>query len=315
MRVFAIPLRTRFRRTDVREGVLLHGPQGWGEFSPFPDYPPYLAARWLAAAREATSPAWPTARRDRVPVHVTIPAVAPQLAEEMAATSGCRTAKVKVAEPGQTAAEDIARVAAVRSGLGRLGKIRVDANGAWSVPEAAVHIRKLAQYDLEYVEQPVATLEEMARLRARVDVRLAADEGVRLADDPAHVEGLTAAADVVVLKVQPLGGVWPALRVAESCGLPVVVSSALETSVGIAAGLALAAALPELPFACGLATVGLLSGDVVATPLLPVAGEIPVQRPVVDEEALAPYAVRGSRRSYWEQRMAEADAVSNGAAS
>lgn len=315
MRVFAIPMRTRFRRTDVREGVLLEGPRGWGEFSPFPDYPPHLAARWLAAAHEATSTAWPTPLRDRIPVNVTIPAVAADLAEEMAATSGCRTAKVKVAEPGQTAAEDVARVAAVRSGLGRTGRIRIDANGAWSVPEAAVRIRKLGEFDLEYVEQPVATLEEMTRLRTRVEVPLAADEGIRLADDPASVEGLVAAADVVVLKVQPLGGVWPALRIAQSCGLPAVVSSALETSIGIAGGLALAAALPELPYACGLATVGLLSGDVVAQPLVPVNGEISVDRPPVDEEALAPFAVRGAKRADWERRMAEAEAASNGAPS
>ena len=313
MRVFAIPLRTRFRRTDVRQGVLLHGPQGWGEFSPFPEYPALIAARWLAAAHEATSTPWPELRRTRIPVNVTIPAVAADIAEQMAATSGCTTAKVKVAEPGQSAADDIARVAAVRSGLGRAGRIRIDANGAWTVPEAAVRIRKLEQYDLEYVEQPVATLAEMARLRARVDVPLAADEGIRLADDPAHLEGLTAAADVVVLKVQPLGGVWPALRIATTCGLPAVVSSALETSVGIAAGLALAGALPELPYACGLATVRLLSADVVADPLVPVAGEIEVRRPGVDEAALGAVELRGRERMAWEHRLTEAEAAANGA--
>ena len=309
MRAFAIPLRLRFRRTDVREGALLHGPLGWGEFSPFPDYPATLAARWLAAAVEATSTAWPPPLRERIPVNVTVPAVGPDLAEEIVATAGCTTAKVKVAEPGQTAADDDARVRAVRSGLGPAGRIRVDANGAWSVPEAAVRIRKLAEHDLEYVEQPVATLPEMARLRRRVDVPLAADEGVRLAADPAHVEGLAQAADIVVLKVQPLGGVWPALRIAQTCGLPVVVSSALETSVGLAAGVALAAALPELPYACGLATAGLLETDVVADPLLASQGFVEVRRPTVDEDRLRAVELHGDALARWQRRLAEAQAV------
>ena len=309
MRAFAIPMRLRFRGTDVREGALLHGPQGWGEFSPFPDYAPALAARWLAAAVEATRTPWPQPLRRRVPVNVTVPAVGPDLAEEIVATSGCTTAKVKVAEPGQTAADDMARVAAVRSGLGPRGRIRIDANGAWTVPEAAVRIRKLAELDLEYVEQPVATLDEMVRLRRRVDVPLAADEGVRLADDPTRIEGLTEAADVVVLKVQPLGGVWPALRVAQTCGLPVVVSSALETSVGMAAGVALAAALPDLPYACGLGTIGLLAGDVVAEPLVPVQGFVEVRRPPVDEARLAAFELHGADLQRWQRRLAEAQAV------
>ncbi|MDQ3982523.1 MAG: O-succinylbenzoate synthase, partial [Actinomycetota bacterium] len=180
---------------------------------------------------------------------------------------------------------------------------RVDVNGAWDVATAERNIKALDRYDLEYVEQPVATLEEMAELRRRVDVPLAADESVRTADDPLRVKGLDAV-DVVILKVQPLGGVRRALDVAEAAGLPAVVSSAVETSVGLAAGLALAAALPELPYACGLGTVSLLEGDVVDDPLVPVDGALAVRRPLVDEVALARFETTGTAHGdEWRARM------------
>jgi O-succinylbenzoate synthase len=283
-RVFQIPLTTRFRQIVERTGVLIKGPAGWGEFSPFPDYGPAVAARWLPCALEAATRGWPEPVRDCIPVNVTVPAVDSERARAIVASSSCATAKVKVAE-----GDDEERVAAVRDALGPVGKLRVDANGAWSVDQAERAIKTLDRYDLEYVEQPVATLEEMARLRRRVDVPLAADESVRTAEDPLRVAGLEAA-DIVVLKAQPLGGVRLALEVAEAASLPCVVSSALETSVGIAAGIALAAALPELPYACGLATVELLAGDVVAEPLLPVDGAIPVRRPGVDSKLVERWA-------------------------
>jgi o-succinylbenzoate synthase len=308
MRVFSIPMTTRFRRVDHREGVLLEGPCGWGEFSPFPDYGPQVAARWLSAAVEAATKPWPEAVRMRVPVNTTVPAVGPEQAHALVRQSGCTTAKVKVAEPGQSAQDDIDRVASVRDALGSSGRVRVDANGAWDVDTATTMIRALDRYDLEYVEQPCADLEQMAQLRRRVDVPLAADESVRTAEDPLRVAGLEAA-DIVVLKVQPLGGVWPALRVAELAGLPAVVSSALETSVGLAAGLALAAALPELPYACGLGTLSLLDGDVVADPLVPEDGHLPVRRPVVDEDRLAKYELHGEAAEAWHRRLADAEAA------
>jgi o-succinylbenzoate synthase len=283
-RVFQIPLTTRFRQVGERTGVLIEGPAGWGEFSPFPDYGPAVAARWLPCALEAAGRGWPEPVRDSIPVNVTVPALDPERARAIVTASSCATAKVKVAE-----GDDLERVAAVRDALGPGGKLRVDANGAWTVDEAERAIKTLDRYDLEYVEQPVATLEEMARLRRRVDVPLAADESVRSAEDPLRVAGIEAA-DIVVLKVQPLGGVRRALEVAEAADLPCVVSSALETSVGIAAGIALAAALPELPYACGLATIELLGGDVVAEPLLPVDGAIAVRRPSVDTQLVDRWA-------------------------
>lgn len=308
MRVFSIPMTTRFRSVDRREGVLLEGPAGWGEFSPFPEYPPEVCARWLDAAIEAATTHWPEPVRWRIPVNVTVPAVDPQTAHDIVSRSGCSTAKVKVAEPGQAPGEDVARVEAVRDALGPSGGLRVDANGAWDVDQAARMITALNPFDLEYVEQPCPDLEQMAQLRRRVDVRLAADESIRTAADPLRVAGLEAA-DLIVLKVQPLGGVWPAMRVAELAGLPVVVSSALETSVGIAAGVALAAALPELPFACGLGTVTLLEDDVVADPFVPVDGALTVRRPVVDEALLAGHELTGDAAERWLHRVAAAEAV------
>jgi O-succinylbenzoate synthase len=241
-----------------------------------------------------------------VPVNVTVPAVDPERAHGIVTAGGCRTAKVKVAEPGQTLADDVARLEAVRDALGAHGRVRVDANGAWDVDEAVTAIGALdrAAGGLEYVEQPCAAVEDLAAVRRRVDVPIAADESIRRAEDPYRVRDL-AAADVAVLKVQPLGGVRACLRIAEDIGLPVVVSSALETSVGIAAGVALAAALPELPYACGLATVQLLGGDVATEPLLPVDGVLPVRRPSVDEAALARLAAAPDRVAHWEARLAE----------
>jgi O-succinylbenzoate synthase len=302
LRVFAIPMRTRFRGVTRREGVLVRGPSGWGEFSPFAEYGPAECARWLAAAHEAAHEGWPAPLRTRIPVNVTVPAVGPETAHAIVRGAGCRTAKVKVAEPGQGEADDIARVEAVRDALGPGGRIRVDANGAWDPGTAVRMIRALGE--LEYAEQPCATLAELAEVRRRVGTPVAADESIRRAEDPLRVRAADAA-DIVVLKVQPLGGVRNALRVAEACGLPVVVSSAVETSVGLAAGLALAAALPELPYACGLATMSLLEGDVVRRPLVAEDGAIEVRRPEVDEAALSRYEheVDGAG---WRRRMVAA---------
>src|SRR5580658_296240 len=288
LRAFAIPMTVRFRGIVVREGALIDGPAGWGEFSPFAEYGPKECARWLASALESATQEWPAPVRDRVPVNVTVPAVGPAQAIEIVTVSGCRTAKVKVAEPGQAEAEDIERVEAVREALGPGGAIRVDANGGWEVGQAARMLRRLAAFGLEYAEQPCATLDELAELRRLIDIPIAADESIRKAEDPLRVRAADAA-DIVVLKVQPLGGVRPALRVAEACGLPVVVSSAVDTSVGLAAGIALAAALPELPYACGLATMSLLTGDVTASPLAESGGSLPVRRPPVDLAELAAY--------------------------
>lgn len=303
--VFSIPLRTRFRGITVREGVLLRGDAGWGEWSPFLEYDDAVSRPWLACACEAADVGWPAPVRDRVPVNVTVPATDPERAHAIVTAGGCRTAKVKVAERGQTLADDLARVEAVRDALGPDGLVRVDANGAWDVDEA---VRAIAAIDraaggLEYVEQPVMAVEDLAVVRRRVDVPVAADESIRRAEDPYRVRDLEAA-DVAVLKVQPLGGVRACLRIAEDIGLPVVVSSAVESSVGIAAGVALAAALPELHHACGLATVQLLTDDVATSPLLPVDGVLPVGAVEVDDAALRRLEAPADRIAHWRDRLA-----------
>ncbi|WP_285100852.1 o-succinylbenzoate synthase [Promicromonospora sp. MEB111] len=304
--VWSTPLRTRFRGIDVRDGVLLRGPAGWGELSPFWDYDDEESATWLRAAHEAALVGWPDAVRQSVPVNVTVPAVGPERAREIVlASGGCRTAKVKVAQRGPDGAlepvgAEIERVAAVRDTLGPDGAIRVDANAAWTPDEALAHLAEIdrAAGGLEYVEQPCADVYELALVRRKQDVPVAADESIRRASDPMRVVRQEAA-DIVVLKVQPLGGVRACLDLAEQVGLPVVVSSALESSVGLAAGIALAAALPELPYACGLATSQLLAHDVVAEPLLPVDGALPVRRPEPSPEALAATAANVPTTDRW----------------
>ena len=240
-RVYAIPMRARFRGITVREGMLIEGPAGWGEFCPFADYDDAVSASWLTTTIEQCTLGWPEPVRDRVPINCTIPAVGPQRAHEITARSGCRTAKFKVADHPESLAEDLARVEAVRDALGPDGAIRVDANGVWDIDTAVSHIRQLdkAAGGLEYVEQPCHTIEELAAVRRQVDVRIAADESIRRAEDPLRV-AVAGAADVAVIKCTPLGGVRRALQVAEAAGLPCVISSALETSVGLAAQLALA---------------------------------------------------------------------------
>ncbi|MEU4608317.1 o-succinylbenzoate synthase [Kribbella sp. NPDC023972] len=310
MITYSIGLKNRFRGITVREGMLFEGPAGWAEWSPFLDYDDATCVSWLQAAREAAVDGWPAPMRTAVPVNCTVPAVGPEKAAEIVRASGCGTAKVKVAEPGQTLADDLERVEAVRDAIGD-GRVRIDANGAWSVDEAVRCLKELQRFDLEYVEQPCAAVEDLAAVRRRTEVLVAADESIRRAEDPLLVKKLDAA-DIAVLKVQPIGGVRACLDIAEQIGLPVVVSSALETSVGIAAGVALAAALPELPYACGLATVSMFTSEVVAEPLLPVDGFLPVKRVQPDPVLLEAARADAARTAVWEERMSRVQMRSAG---
>ena len=306
-RVVSLPLVSRFRRVDVREALLLEGPSGWTEFSPFTEYDDAEASAWLAAAIEFGWGILPPLVRSTVAVNATLPAVGPfEVAAVLDRFPGCRTVKVKVAEPGQTLPDDVARVAAARAYLGPSGRVRVDANGGWSLDEAERAIHALAPYDLEYVEQPCATVDELAQLRERVaymGIPIAADESVRKAADPLAV-ARAGAADLLVIKAQPLGGITAALAIVAEAGLPVVVSSALDTSVGISMGLHLAAAIPELEYDCGLATASLLADDVTMEPLIPVDGALPVRRVHVDPELLGDHAAAPDRQAWWLDRLA-----------
>ena len=306
VRVVALPMVTRFRGIVVREAALFEGPAGWTEFAPFPEYGDEEAASWLAAALEYGWEATPPGMRDRIPVNATVPAVAPdEVPGVLARFPGVRTAKVKVAGPGSRLADDVDRVHAVRRALGAEGRIRVDANAAWNLDEAEHALRALSPFDLEYVEQPCAGIAETAELRRRtadLAIPIAADELVRGARDPlAAVRA--GAADLIVLKAAPLGGIRNALRLAADAGVPCVVSSALDTSVGLAMGAALAAALPDLPYDCGLGTAALLAGDVTREPLRPVDGAIEVRRVVPDPGLLDRFAADAERAAWWRDRV------------
>lgn len=300
LHVVALPMRVRFRGITVREVALIDGPAGWGEFGAFPEYEAPEASAWLAAAIEAAYRPAPEARRDRIPINATVPAVEPeQVRGVLARFPGAGTAKVKVAEPGQTLADDVARVNAVRE---HVPVVRVDANGGWSVSQAISAAEALtADGALEYLEQPCATVEELAELRAHVNVPIAADESIRKADDPLRVVAL-GAADVAVLKVAPLGGVARMLDIAAQIDMPIVVSSALDSAVGIGRGLLAAAALPELRHACGLGTGGLFVED-VAEPRVPVDGCLTVSAVVPDPARLSTLAAPAPRRQWWIERV------------
>lgn len=328
---FELPMRTRFRGITARDGVLLHGPAGWGEVAPFWNYDADAAAPWLASALEqavagvsvvgddaaataahATSPhagggargALP-AYRSTVPVNVTVPEVGPHAAHRIVTASGATTAKVKVAGDWSSLDADKTRLEVVRAALGPAGRVRIDVNGGWDLESA---VRLLPQMDraaggLEYAEQPCASVEDLAALRRRTSVPVAADESVRLSADPLAVARLDAA-DVVVLKVAPLGGVRRALALAERLGLPAVVSSALDTSVGIGAGTHLAAALEHLPYACGLGTVSLFEADVAVPSLVPDDGRLAVRDAHVSATMLDAVTASATVTARWQERLA-----------
>lgn len=300
LHVVALPMRVRFRGITVREVALIDGPAGWGEFGAFLEYEPPEAAHWLASALEAAYEPAPQVRRDRIPINATVPAVeAARVPEVLARFPGARTAKVKVAESGQSLADDVARVNAVRAVV---PTVRVDANAGWSVDEAVTAATALtADGPLEYMEQPCATVAELAELRRRVDVPIAADESIRKADDPLRVVR-EKAADVAVLKVAPLGGVRALLSIAEQIDIPVVVSSALDSAVGIGRGLLAAGALPQLRYACGLGTGGLFVDD-VAEPVPAEDGYLTIGPVVPDPARLAALAASPERRRWWIERV------------
>jgi O-succinylbenzoate synthase len=289
--------------------MLFEGPNGWAEWSPFLEYPDEEAAVWLSAAIEFAYGKTPALVRDRIAVNATLPAVAPDQVQAVLARFGSfSTVKIKVAEPGQTPGQDVDRIVAVRK-LYPDAKIRLDANGGWTPELSFSFIKALAGQgiELEYLEQPCKTIEELARLRQMIadssfNVPIAADESVRKASDPMLVVEAEAA-DILVLKVAPLGGISRALEIARGAGLPVVVSSALDSSVGISMGAHLAAALPEIRFDCGLGTASLLAGDVTRTPLLPVDGFIDVRRVEIDQQRLDIFEAEDHRIDWWIDRL------------
>ncbi len=332
-RVVSLPLRSRFRGVVDREVMLFEGPNGWAEWSPFLEYPDEEAAVWLAAAIEFAYGKLPEVRREAIPVNATLPAVAPDQIEKVLSRFGSfGTVKIKVAEKGQDLNDDLQRVWAVRAAYPD-ARIRLDANGGYSVEQAIALAGAMLEngVPLDYLEQPVASIAEMAELRLRLTkagigandkidsagrtgVKIAADESVRKVSDPMAVVQAEAA-DVLVLKAAPLGGITRALDIAAEAGLPVVISSALESSVGLSMGAHLAAALTlhgtagagtspgGLAFDCGLGTGALLAGDVTREPLTPIDGFIEVRRVAVDEQKLDVFEAEDHRIDWWIDRL------------
>lgn len=299
MRVVALPTKTNFRGINLREVALLQGEAGWGEFSPFLEYQPSECVPWLQSAIEEATKPWPVFKRDKVKVNGTIPALNdPRDIERVVATfPGVETFKVKV---GDNLSEDIARLAKVKS-LRPKAMIRIDVNGNWSVANAITNLRAIYENigAIEYVEQPCQSVEELRELKAKliVEIPIAGDEILRKSVDPFQVD-LKGAVDILVLKVQPLGGIARSHQLAQHHGLPIVISSALESAVGISHGLALAASFDQMEFDCGLATGSLLSEDVGELPI--VNGEIEVRRIAPNFEG---HEVSPERYKWWQDRL------------
>lgn len=312
--VVSLPLTVRFRGVTRREAVLVHGPCGWGEFAPFPEYSDSESTAWWRGCVEAAWCGFPTPLRSEIPVNATVPAIDPERVPELLDSygDGLTAIKVKVAEAGQGLEQDIARVAAVRAHCPS-ATVRVDANQGWTVQEAVIALCALAEYTLEYAEQPAAGIDGLYAVKEGlaahgVDLPIAADESVRKAEDPVAV-ARSGAADLLVVKAAPLGGVRRALAVVRDARLPAVVSSALDTSVGLSAGVALAASLPHLPYACGLGTGALLAGDVATHPVRPRNGAVPVGLVTPDPAELTRFRVGNTRRDWWLDRIRRVHAL------
>ena len=305
VRVVQLPLCNEFRGITVREIALVQGAQGWGEFGPFLEYDDRESVRWLLAAIEASQIGWPTPLRMKIPVNATIPALSPhQAIKVFDSFNGCKTAKVKVAQRGQALKDDIDRLRALKEHAPTGTHFRIDANGGWSLAEALIAVEAVYEVlgeSLEYVEQPCASVEELVALRTRISpILIAADESIRKAEDPLRV-AQAGAADIAIVKVSPLGGVAAALRISAAAGLPTVVSSALDSAVGIRGGLALAAALPNLPYSCGLATTSLLREDLYR--FTPVNGEIEITNPIISESVIQRLSAPIERVKWWRERI------------
>jgi O-succinylbenzoate synthase len=307
---FALPLRRTFRGVDVREGMLIEGPAGWGEFAPFADYSPQAAARWLASAIEAAFEGWPEPLREFVEVNAIIPELSADEAEELAREAvarGCSTIKIKV---GGSPDLDLARIAAVRDVLDAafgpsVGRIRLDANAQWNRDQAIAMLERCTRYGIEYAEQPCSSLADLAVVRQETGVRIAVDEGIRTSDDPGSLE-LGDAADIAIIKPATLGGVRASLELASALGMPVVVSGAMDSSVGLGTALTLAGALPELSLASGLGTGALLADDLVAHPVVPTAGRLSIGRIQPDATALERARARVTDPRPWRDRLTAA---------
>jgi O-succinylbenzoate synthase len=303
LRVLALPMRTTFRSLDIRETALFKGENGWGEFAPFVEYSDQESLPWLESAIEAADKPLSPALRESIPINATVPASnnEAEIEQILSWYPGVDTVKIKV---GTGIKEDLARIKAVRKYLPK-AKIRIDVNGSWSVKEALSNISAIYEVTgdlLEYVEQPVASLDELKQLKEgmSVDVKIAGDEVLRKAKDPFAIS-LDGAIDILMLKVSPLGGIKRAMDLASHHKLPVVISSALESAVGISYGLALAARVPNLGYACGLGTSALFNQDVSDIPII--SGAIKVKNYPIEIVQIERHELKGERLEWWRNRI------------
>ena len=303
LRVLALPMRTTFRSLNIRETALFKGENGWGEFAPFVEYSDQESLPWLESAIEAADKALSPALRESIPINATVPASNDEAEIEQILSwyPGVDTVKIKV---GTGIQEDLVRIAVVRKHLPK-AKIRIDVNGSWSVKEALLNVNAIYEVTgdlLEYVEQPVASLDELKQLKEdmSVDVKIAGDEVLRKAKDPFAIS-LDGAIDILMLKVSPLGGIKRAMDLASHHKLPVVISSALESAVGISYGLALAARVPNLDYACGLGTSALFNQDISDIPI--VNGAIKATSYPIDLDRVERYELKGERLEWWRNRI------------
>ena len=307
IRVLSLPLRTSFRGLSSRELVLFKGSKRWAEFSPFVEYDDQESAQWLKAALSFANDELPDLKRARVGLNATLPAVkVGEVDQVLSRFPGFRTVKIKVAENPESFDEDLARIRHVNENYPGT-KIRLDANGALSVTGALEMIQHLGEIALEYFEQPVRTIAELKELKSAIGkaglgTKIAADESIRKATDPLLV-AREQAADIAIIKVQPLGGIAAAAEIAKRSGLEVVVSSALESSIGIAQGIYLAASLETMDFDCGLWTQNLLADDVVIEPLEVIDASVTVAMPQIDEAKLDLYRAPKDREEFWLARI------------
>jgi len=303
-RVLSIPMRVKFRGVTNREVLLFEGPYGWAEWSPFPEYEDDEGAVWLKAAIEWAFTDFPDLGIKTVKVNATLPAVK-DVAGALAPFGDFEVVKIKVAEKGQSLNEDLQRINEVRR-LYPHARIRLDANGGYDLDTALLLAKTMFEegVPLEYLEQPVKTIAELAELRLKLklfNIKIAADESVRKVSDPLAV-AQAQAADLLVLKAAPLGGISNAINIAREAALPVIVSSALETSVGLSMGAYLSASLNS-GYASGLATAALLTDDVTDEPLIPVNGEIPVSRIQMSKRKMDSLRAVADRESWWLNRL------------
>ena len=308
-KVVSIPLRTKFRGLTERELLVFEGPNGWSEWAAFTEYQDEEAATWLQAAIEWGYEGLPEPVRKQVPVNAILPAVATEEVAKVLGRAGkFSTVKIKVADPKQTAKDDLARILEVKNIYPDV-RLRLDANGGYTVDQALDLIAELENnsIELEFFEQPVATIAELAELRTEITkrgqkVRVAADESVRRASDPLAVE-LAGAADLLVLKSAPLGGIKSALEVASSSQLEICASSAMQSSIGLAAELHFASCLPELNYDAGLGTGYLFGGDLTANRLIPENGVLELRRPEINTSSVEILKAEDRRYDWWIARL------------